>query len=138
MSGISAGDVRQKVQTMGIYVETNPTSNLMIGDFSGLRRYPITRLNSPAAKSPDPAAILLSINSDDPLIFNTNVENELALVYHALNYQGLSREDVLRWIDKVRQYGMDSSFIRTVKEPEAQRAFLDELSKRLEAVEKGG
>ena len=130
--------VRQKVQTMGIYVETNPTSNLMIGDFSGLRRYPITRLNSPAAKSPDPAAILLSINSDDPLIFNTNVENELALVYHALNYQGLSREDVLRWIDKVRQYGMDSSFIRTVKEPEAQRAFLDELSKRLEAVEKGG
>lgn len=129
--------IRKKVQNMGIYVETNPTSNLMIGDISSLGQYPITRLNDPAAGTRDPAAVLLSINSDNPLTFNTNVENELALVYHTLNHQGLNRETTLRWIDKVRQYGMDSSFIRAVRPAGEQREFLKGLEAELAAVVNG-
>lgn len=129
--------IRTKVQNMGIYVETNPTSNLMIGDISGLHQYPIAKLNDPSTTSSNPASILLSINSDDPLVFNTNAENELALVYHALNHQDLSREAVLQWMDKVRQYGMDSSFIRVVKDPEEQRAFLEKVRGHLKSYTDG-
>lgn len=107
--------MRQKIQNLGIYVETNPTSNVSIGDISSLRDYPITRLNTPPLPEQNPMTILLSINSDDPLVFNTNVENELALVYHMLTHRGYGREQILNWIDKVRQYGMDSSFIRGEK-----------------------
>lgn len=108
--------IRKKVQDMGVYVETNPTSNVSIGDISSLRDYPITQLNTHPLPEPNPMSILLSINSDDPLVFNTNVENELALVYHTLTYRGYGREQVLDWIDKVRQYGIDSSFIRKGKD----------------------
>ena len=116
--------MRQKIQNLGIYVETNPTSNVSIGDISSLRDYPITRLNAPPLPEPDPMTILLSINSDDPLVFNTNVENELALVYHMLTHRGYGREEILNWINKVRQYGMDSSFIRGEKE---RACILEEL-----------
>ena len=80
------------------------------------------------------SSILISINSDDPLLFNTNVENELALVYHTLIYQGISREDVLAWMDKVRQYGMDSSFIRQVKSADVQIRELKTIKKHLEKL----
>lgn len=123
--------MRNKVQNMGIFVETNPTSNLIIGDIRGLRDYPITELNTPRQAEKAAAALLISINSDDPLLFNTNVENELALVYHTLVYRGVSREEILVWIDKIRQYGMDGSFIRQIKSAAQQRQELKEMILRL-------
>lgn len=124
--------VKRKIQAMGIYVETNPTSNLAIGDFSGLCQYPIAALNSPVSNIVDAPAIMLTINSDDPLVFNTNVENEIALVYHALNYKNIPREEVLHWIDKVRQYGVDSSFIRRVRTVKEEREFLEGIRDELQ------
>lgn len=112
--------IRGKLQRMGVYVETNPTSNIAIGDVGSLKDYPITSLNTPPSDGTDSASILLSVNSDDPLVFNTNVENELAVVYHILTYHGYGREESLHWIDKIRQYGMDSSFICGKKGRERQ------------------
>jgi len=121
--------IREKVGNAGIFVETNPTSNMLIGDVESLFEYPVTTLNS-KPMSMD-ASLLLSVNSDDPLTFNTNTENELAIVYHMLLGRGYSAEDVLAWIDKVRAYGMKSSFIRTVKEPQQQREELTAIIRRL-------
>lgn len=134
--------MRRKVQQMGVYIETNPTSNLLIGDIYGLREYPITDLNDHLLRERTSAAVLISVNSDDPLLFNTNIENELALVYHMLVYRGFAREQVIGWIDKVRQYGMDSSFIRTVKNRPQQLQELEQIIDRLrqlrkELIEKG-
>lgn len=126
--------IRQKVQNMGVYIETNPTSNISIGDINSLRDYPITRLNTSPLPEPNPMSILLSINSDDPLVFNTNVENELALVYHTLICRGYGREEVLNWIDKVRQYGMDSSFIRAVKDRGTLLRELEEILRNLRRI----
>ena len=117
--------MKNKVQNMGVFVETNPTSNMLIGDISGLINYPIATLNGVGEQST--TSVLLSINSDDPLVFNTNIENELALVYHTLTYQNVSRELVLQWIDKVRQYGLDSSFIREEKSTDVQIRELGEI-----------
>lgn len=126
--------VKEKVQTAGVYVETNPTSNLVIGDIRGWANYSITHLNNRELSQTPPASILISVNSDDPLLLNTNTENELALVYHTLIYRGISREDVLAWIDKIRQYGMDSSFIRTVKPVETQISELKKIAAQLERI----
>lgn len=128
--------MRRKVQQMGVYIETNPTSNLLIGDIYGLREYPITDLNDHLLRERTSAAVLISVNSDDPLLFNTNIENELALVYHMLVYRGIAREQVINWIDKVRQYGVDSSFIRTEKSRRQQLQELNQIIQRLGQLRK--
>ena len=71
-------------------------------------------------KSGEDHAVLVTVNSDDPVIFNTHVENELAYIYHALVYNGYEKEKILRWIDKVRQFGMDSCFVKKIKKPSQQ------------------
>ena len=51
-------------------------------------------------------------HSDDPSVFNTNVSNEISYIFYALQKKGYSREEALRWIDKIRKYGMESSFLQ--------------------------
>lgn len=119
--------VQQKVRREGIYVETNPTSNMVIGDVPSLAEYPITALNGRGLSSDDPMAILISINSDDPLIFNTNIENELATVYHILLCRGFGREESLEWMNKIRKAGLESSFIRKRKDAAVQRRELESI-----------
>lgn len=106
--------VLKEVEQKGIYIETNPTSNLAIGESRELYDEHILRLNSKDLTSTDEESpeVLITINSDDPVIFSTNTENELAYIYYALVYKGYTKERVLRWIDKVRQMGIDSSFIK--------------------------
>ena len=37
---------------------------------------------------------------------------ELAYIYFSMIEKGMGREDLLKWIDKLRKSGMDASFIR--------------------------
>lgn len=126
----------RKVQNMGVYIETNPTSNLLIGDVRSLQEYYIDNLNDHLLRETTSAAVLISVNSDDPLVFNTNIENELALVYHMLLYRGMGREQVIDWIDKVRQYGLDSSFVRATKSRQNQMKELDQMIQQLAHLRK--
>lgn len=104
-----------KMERKGIYIETNPTSNVTIGDFSDFHEHPIFRMNSLKAKNERDHHVMVTINSDDPAVFNTNVENELAYIYYAMEHEGFAKEYVLNWIDKIRQNGLDASFIQTEK-----------------------
>lgn len=124
----------QKVESIGIYVETNPTSNLAIGNTDSLYMPHILKLNSKGLENSDSAnhETLVTVNSDDPLVFNTSSENELAYVYHALTYQGYKKESILKWIDKVREMGVDSSFVKNVKLPSQQ---IREISKIIEQID---
>lgn len=105
----------RKVATRGIYVETNPSSNIAIGEIENLSKHYIFKLNNEGLEEKNSNAVLVTINSDDPTVFNTNVENEIAYIYYLLISKGYSRENILRWIDKVREYGLNSSFIRNMK-----------------------
>ena len=118
--------VVQLVEHIGIYVEVNPTSNLVIGGTNSLMDSHIFGLNSRCFSEYNEGGheVLVTINSDDPMVFNTANANELAYIYHALNHKGYSKERVLDWIDKVRQYGMDSSFIKRNKNTQEM---LDEI-----------
>lgn len=103
----------RKLESKGIYVETNPTSNTAITEVDSIMNHPVLRLNNFGLDENNSQAnsVMVTINSDDSMIFSTNVENELAMIYHSLVYHGYSREKVLRWIDKIRENGMRSSFV---------------------------
>ena len=103
----------KKIEKKGIYVETNPTSNLIIGEFPELSKHPIFSLNQNVSDSAN--HVLVTINSDDPAVFGTNVENELAYIYYAAETKGYAKETILEWIDKIRVHGMNASFIQVNK-----------------------
>lgn len=121
----------KKVETKGIFVETNPTSNLTIGDFNDFCEHPIFRMNAVKRGEGSEHHLMVTINSDDPAVFQTNVENELAYVYYATEHNGYAKEDVLEWIDKIRQNGLDASFIQQEK---GSMQMLQELSLILDAL----
>lgn len=120
-------EIIQKIEKNGIYVETNPTSNSVIGEMPGILCHPILNMNSDGLKQNPVNSVLVTINSDDPVVFNTNSENEIAYIYYALLHNGYDKESVLKWVDKIRQYGMDSSFIKEEKKTEKQIAEIQEL-----------
>lgn len=101
--------VKRKIATKGIVIEVNPTSNLAIGEMNSLLEHQAFALNK--IEDADLNSIILSINSDDPAVFNTNVCNEIAYLYYGLLDQKVGREECLKWIDKLREYGMQTSFV---------------------------
>lgn len=101
-----------KVEKMGVYVETNPSSNLTVGDIKSIFEHPILRLNNKGLSINDEACAMVSINSDDPIVFSTFVDNEISYIYYALLNAGCTREEALTWIDKIRVQGIESSFIK--------------------------
>ena len=120
-----------KIQRKGIYIEANPTSNITIGEFSNMKEHPVFYLGKQNEKAD--YHVMLTINSDDPAVFNTNVENELAYIYYEAEAKGMAKEETLEWIDKIRQNGMNASFIQ--KEKDAGR-IIEEVEKIIRAVRK--
>ena len=100
----------RKVSNQGIVIEVNPSSNEAIGVNDSLFGNQLFKIQS--ARNPDLSNILVNINSDDPLIFNTNVSSELVYIYYGMLQQGIGREAALEWIEKLRRSGMETSFIR--------------------------
>lgn len=122
-------ELRSKVENLGIYVETNPSSNLAIGDIDSVFSHPILNLNHSGLglNDSDDACVLTTINSDDPIIFSTNVENEIAYIYYGLLNAGCKRENVLNWIDKIRMHGINSTFVKYEKSYSEMADDFDEI-----------
>lgn len=126
--------LKEKVSREGIVVETNPTSNRAIGDIEHLFKHYIQRLNQRSVSDDHNVenGIMVTINSDDPVIFNTNINNEFAYMFYALLDKGYAREDILNWIDKVRELGQRSSFIdSTPRDPARLSRELQFIVKKL-------
>lgn len=72
-----------KIESKGIVIETNPSSNLKIGRFDRYDQHPITLFHNIV---PDRAAhsIVVSVNTDDKGVFATSLENEYSLLAIAL------------------------------------------------------
>lgn len=101
--------VKTNISKAGIVIEVNPSSNAIIGDMDTLADNHVYSINNFMY---DTSNVLVCINSDDPSVFNTNVSNELAYIYYGLLEKGISKENALSWIEKLRVNGMNSSFIR--------------------------
>ncbi len=126
--------VTTKISREGIVVETNPTSNTAIGEIDNIYEHYVYRLNSRGLNGDAnvEGGVIVTINSDDPSVFNTNVSNELSYIFYSLLEKGYAREDALAWIDRVRDYGMKSSFVDDRELRLSER--IEEISRILEAL----
>ena len=111
--------LRSKVASMGISVEVNPSSNLLVGNFSDLEQHPFWRLNPPEASSQKKISVV--IGSDDPLIFATDLPNEYQLLRDTLINAGVSDDQTMKWLEEVRNKGFETRF--TLKKNDPQNPF---------------
>ncbi len=101
--------LREKVGTLGITIEVNPSSNLLTGDLSDLESHPLWRLRPPIPIDGVPP-VSICIGSDDPVVFSTDLRQEYQRVFDALITAGLSNEQAERWVDETRASGLNSRF----------------------------
>ncbi|WP_017814519.1 amidohydrolase family protein [Paenibacillus shenyangensis] len=120
----------RKLSASGIVIEVNPSSNEAIGEIRSVFGNQLFKLQS--AGNPDLGNVLVNVNSDDPMVFNTNVSNELVYMYYGMLQQGMGREAALEWIEKLRKAGMDTSFIRGVR---SRKQYLHILDMTIAALE---
>ena len=97
----------------GIAIETNPSSNYLIGTIDRYDQHPIFRFNNRKLQHTEKnTSLSVSINTDDQGVFDTLLENEYALLVLALkkakdvNGNALyDIEDIYEWLDYVRDLG---------------------------------
>ncbi len=102
----------------GIGIESNPSSNYLIGTIKKYDEHPILRFNSrKLGNASTNMSLSVSINTDDQGVFDTLLENEYALMLLALKKarddEGQYKydiEDIYEWIDYVRDMGMQQVF----------------------------
>lgn len=116
---IEAQKILQKIiAEKGIGIETNPSSNVLIGNFNRYDKHPITNFNDLGLfNNPENPNLFVSINTDDQGVFDTCLENEYALLARSLEQMTdangnalVSADRIYGWLDHVRQMGIDQSF----------------------------
>ena len=81
---------------------------MRIGEFNTFRDYHIKRFSNPGCER-----VIVTINTDDPIVFNTNLTNEYDLIYKYFIHDGeYTNKEILDWIDKIRVNGLRYSFIK--------------------------
>lgn len=106
----------------GISIESNPSSNVLIGTFGVYEKHPVFRFNNTdleidPQKYRECPQLTVSVNTDDLGIFDTSQEFEYALLYYALNSikddQGKPRygkTEILRYLENLRKMGHSVAF----------------------------
>ncbi len=108
----------QRLVMYGIGIETNPSSNYLIGTIMKYEEHPILRFNSRKLTNTfSNMSLSVSINTDDQGVFDTLLENEYALLELALrkskDENGRYKydiEDIYEWLDYVRNMGLQQVF----------------------------
>lgn len=118
--------LRRELARLEITVETNPSSNLLLGDMLSLEEHPSFRLAPlPGHALEGRCPVLLSVNADDPLCFATSIADEMAYLYGALLRSGVADCDALTWLAARREQGYRSRFTLSASaDPEALGALL--------------
>lgn len=114
--------MQREICRIGIGIETNPSSNFLIGTFRRYDRHPIINWYNYGLTLDQEALercpqMQVSINTDDQGVFSTYIENEYAYLALALekcrDENGVckySRTMILQWLDNIRKMGIDQSF----------------------------
>lgn len=109
--------LQRELAAKGISIESNPSSNVLIGTFGVYEKHPVFRFNNTDLeidhqKYKECPQLTVSINTDDLGVFDTSQEFEYALLYYALNSitddQGKSRygkTEILRYLENLRKMG---------------------------------
>ena len=108
----------QELVCKGVGIETNPSSNYLIGTLQKYEEHPIIRFNGRKLKETETnMSLQVSINTDDQGVFDTSLENEYALMTIALKKAKTEEEqykydieDIYAWVDYVRRMGITQAF----------------------------
>ena len=102
--------LRRRASEMGLTVEANPSSNLLIGNLGDLKSgHPFWRFDPPTPTN-ETHRVPLCIGSDDPITFGTQLRGEYMLIHDALVLGGTSYADADEWLARVRENGLRSRF----------------------------
>jgi hypothetical protein len=116
LARLQAG-LRRKMGTLGIVVEVNPTSNLLVGDLEDLTSHPMWRLRPPRPLPDDTPPVSMCVGSDDPLTFNAALPQEYQCLWDSMKLAGLSEEEARSWLDRTRACSLESRFTLMPKLP---------------------
>ncbi len=97
-----------------IPIEVCPTSNLRLGVYPSLAEHPLPRLYA--------AGVPLTVNSDDPPLFNTTLNQEVALLADPFNFDLATINDIL--LNGVRQ-----SFLSPDEKAALEASFQEEMAR---------
>lgn len=115
--------LQKKIAEYGIGIETNPSSNVLIGTFKRYDKHPIINfynkgLTEDAEQLNRCPQINVSINTDDAGIFGTSLENEYAYMALALEKARdkdgnklYKRRNIYDWLDHIRVMGLRQTFL---------------------------
>ena len=117
--------LRGRLGQLELCVESNPSSNLLIGRYERVEDHPAFRLQPlPGGATDGGDTVLLSVNTDNPATFSSCLADELAHIYYALLRRGVAAQDALAWLDRTRTNGWRSRFTLPVS---ADPAVLEEV-----------
>lgn len=98
-------------------IEINPTSNICLGVYPSLAEHPLRRLYE--------AGVPITVNSDDPPLFNTTLNQEVALLADPFGFD-------INTIDEIVLNGIRHSFLPTSRKHSMEQDFrreMDDLKK---------
>lgn len=117
-------EMQKEIAKRGIAIETNPSSNYMIGTFKRYDEHPIINFYNNGLTFDTESLkacpqIWTSINTDDQGVFNIKLENEYAIIARALEKKKddsveylYQKNMIYDWLDKIREMGLSQSFGR--------------------------
>lgn len=120
-----------KVARKGIVVETNPLSNVTIGEIDSIKNHPIFKMNDSFHDNHN--HVMVSINADDPGVFGTTLKNQYGFILQALLDSGISMEKALNWINMARKNGLNSTFIN--RRRKTKKEIINELTEMQKDLE---
>ena len=103
--------LRKKIIQKGIIIESNPISNARIGLIEDETKFLISEIYAKGLNEDHNKRVQVSLNSDDPAVFNTNLIYQYAILEKQLIENGYSKTDVDEWLDNMRKIGIKTTFI---------------------------
>ena len=110
--------MQEYVDGLGLSVECNPSSNVLIGSFASYRNHPVFRFNSEGLKgSGEDIQMHISVNTDDQGVFDTSLPFEYSLIAATL-YQETDESgkrvhtdrEIERYIQNLRRMSREQTF----------------------------
>lgn len=115
-------EMRSRIARKGIAIETNPTSNVLIGTFREYKKHPLLAFFNqglPVSMEEDQECpqLQVSINTDDGGVFYTDISTEYALIARAVEQiedengrPRFRKNDIYTWLDHIRVMGNEQTF----------------------------
>ncbi len=140
-------ELQKMIAQKGIGIETNPSSNVLIGTFKRYDKHPILSFyNKDLVEDVEQLQrcpqINVSINTDDAGIFGTSLENEYA--YIALSLEKAKDEagnplykkrNIYEWLDHIRVMGLRQTFLDDDETKLAMQKWNEEAYKKSEVID---